>query len=211
MIPPLEPGHRAWHDWNMTKTPSTGGAPPNTSLRFFRPGQYLFREGEASRCMYLIKKGTVSIRKMKGPAYVEIARIYSKEVLGELSFFDRNPRSAAAVAISEVEALEISFESLDKIYAGVPDYLKTIIASVAERLRKADDTIRRLQRNVITDDGREEKLPRKKGEPADPEEEEESQDLSQILKATAGIVAEAEAAEAKSKSEDSATDESEDE
>jgi CRP-like cAMP-binding protein len=126
--------------------------------KFFRPGQFLFREGEPSNCIFLIKKGTVSIRKMKGPAFVEIARIYSNEVLGELSFFDRLPRSAAAIALTEVETLVISFDSLDKVYAGVPDYMKTIIASVADRLRKANDTIRRLQKNVITEQGVEEQL-----------------------------------------------------
>jgi CRP-like cAMP-binding protein len=126
--------------------------------RQFRPGQSLFREGEPSHCMYLIKKGTVAIRKMKGTAYVELGRIYANEVLGELSFFDRHPRSASAVALTEVEALEISFESLDAIYVKVPDYLKTIMASVADRLRKANEQIRKLQKNVITEEGREEQL-----------------------------------------------------
>jgi CRP/FNR family transcriptional regulator, cyclic AMP receptor protein len=127
--------------------------------KYFRPGQYLFKEGEPSNCMYLIKKGTVAVRKMKGPAYVELGRLYSNEVLGELSFFDRMPRSAAAIALTEVEILEIKFDSLDKIYATVPDYLKTIMASVADRLRKANDMIRRLQKNVVTDDGTEDRVP----------------------------------------------------
>jgi CRP-like cAMP-binding protein len=130
----------------------------SAAQKYFRPGQYLFREGEPSRCMYLIKKGTVAIRKMKGAAYVELARLYSNEVLGELSFFDRQPRSAAAVALTEVEVLEIKFDSLDKIYAGVPDYMKTIMASVADRLRKANDMIRRLQKNVVKESGEEEQV-----------------------------------------------------
>jgi len=102
--------------------------------------------------MYLIKKGSVSIRKTKGSAFVEIARVYSNEVIGELSFFDRLPRSAAAVAMSEVEALEIDFSSLEEIWSKVPDYWKTIMKAVAERLRKADDMIRRLQKNVVVDE-----------------------------------------------------------
>ncbi len=116
---------------------------------FYRPGQVLFKEGEASRSIFLILKGTVAIRKMKGPDQVELARIYSNEVLGELSFFDRSARSASAVALTEVETTEISFESLEHIYSTVPDYLKTIVASMAERLRKANDMIRRLQREVV--------------------------------------------------------------
>jgi CRP/FNR family cyclic AMP-dependent transcriptional regulator len=108
--------------------------------------------------MYLIKKGTVAIRKMKGQDYVELGKVYSNEVLGELSFFDRKPRSAAAIALTEVEVLEISFTSLDAIYTKVPDYLKTIMASVADRLRKANDMIRKLQHNVVTEDGHQEQL-----------------------------------------------------
>lgn len=124
--------------------------PSKTAVeKYFRPGQYLFKEGEPSHSMYLIKRGTVAIRKMKGSAYVEIARLYSNEVLGELSFFDRQPRSAAAIALTEVTVLEIKFDALDKIYGGVPDYLKTIMASVADRLRKANDMIRRLQKTVV--------------------------------------------------------------
>lgn len=131
---------------------------PNPTERQYRPGQFLFREGEPSNCMFLIKKGTVAIRKMKGQDYVELGRVYANEVLGELSFFDRKPRSAAAVALTEVEVLEITFTSLDAIYTKVPDYLKTIMASVAERLRKANEMIRRLQHKVVTEDGQEEQL-----------------------------------------------------
>jgi CRP-like cAMP-binding protein len=117
----------------------------------FRPGQFIFRENESSKAMYLINKGSVAIRKGKNGGYIEIAQVYSGEVIGELSFFDRKPRSASAVALTDVEALEITFDSLDKIYGEVPPYLKTIISCVAERLRRADDTIRRLQRDVVGD------------------------------------------------------------
>jgi CRP/FNR family cyclic AMP-dependent transcriptional regulator len=111
-----------------------------------RPGQSLFQEGEMPRSLFLVTKGTLSIRKMKGAAYVEIARIYSNEVVGELSFFDRQPRSAAAFALTEVELTEIPFETLDKLFQGTPPYLKSMIAAMSERLRKADETIKRLQK-----------------------------------------------------------------
>jgi CRP-like cAMP-binding protein len=110
------------------------------------------KEGEPSHAMYLVIKGTVAVRKMRGSSYVEIARIYPNEVLGELSFFDRLPRSACAIAMTDVTLLQIKFEALDKVYDKVPDYIKTIMASVAERLRKANETIRRLQKNVVEAD-----------------------------------------------------------
>ena len=117
--------------------------------RHFRPGNAIFKEGEPSKSMFVIKKGTVAIRKMKGGGFIELARVYTNEVIGELSFFDRTTRSATAIPLTEVEALEIDFASLDKIYKTIPPYFKTIFACVAERLRKADETIKRLQKNVL--------------------------------------------------------------
>ena len=117
-----------------------------TTLKF-APEQFLFRENDVSNTLYLIQQGTVSIRKRKGSGFVEVARIYEKEIVGEISFFDRLPRSADAVALTAVEAVQIDFESLDKIYTDVPAYLKTIMSAMAERLRRADDMIRRMQKD----------------------------------------------------------------
>src|SRR5579862_6117340 len=93
--------------------------------RTFKAGERLFGEGEPSTSLFIIKKGVVSIRKKKGTKFVEIAHIRSNEVLGELSFFDRLPRSATAVATTEVEAMEIDFPSLGSLYSKVPPYFKT--------------------------------------------------------------------------------------
>ncbi|MCM2324704.1 MAG: cyclic nucleotide-binding domain-containing protein, partial [Oligoflexia bacterium] len=181
----------------------TISAKPAAIKKTFAPNQFLFREGDPSNCMYVIQKGTVSIRKHKATAYVEIARLYSNEVLGELSFFDRLPRSAAAVALTEVEVLELPFESLDKIYAGIPDYLKTIISAVADRLRKANDTIRRLQKNVVKeekDSEAREPDPKPKADTIDAVKTEEKAEATEETKAEN---AEAKA-EAKAEAEDEA-------
>jgi CRP/FNR family cyclic AMP-dependent transcriptional regulator len=114
-------------------------------LKTYKSGQVIFKEGDPSNCVYLIKSGTISVRKKKGSEFLEVARIHPKEILGELSFFDRQPRSATAVAISPSEVHEIPFDALDKIYDSVPPYMKAIISSLADRLRKANDQIRRLQ------------------------------------------------------------------
>jgi CRP-like cAMP-binding protein len=121
------------------------------SAKYFRPSQYLFHENDQAQSLFLIKKGTVAIRKRKGSAFIELGRIYSNEVIGELSFFDRAPRSAAAIALTEVEVLEIPFDALEKIFQSTPAYMKTIVAAMAERLRKSGEVIRRLEPNTIRD------------------------------------------------------------
>lgn len=121
--------------------------------RYFRPGQALFKEGESSSSIFIIRRGTIAVRKRKGDGYVEVSRLYTNEVLGELSFFDRQPRSATAVALTEVEVMEITFDALDRIYKTIPDYMRTIVASMAERLRKASETISKLQKDTVDDKG----------------------------------------------------------
>ena len=115
----------------------------------FKANQVIFNEGDASSSLFLIKTGSVAIRKKKTGGFVELSKLYSNEVLGELSFFDRKPRSATAVALTDVELLEIQFEALDVHYLKIPDYLRTIISALADRLRKADGIIQRLQKDVI--------------------------------------------------------------
>jgi CRP/FNR family cyclic AMP-dependent transcriptional regulator len=119
--------------------------------RIFRKDEVLFKEGDESTSMFLVSNGSISVRKKKGSNQVEIGRVFSNEVIGELSFFDRKPRSATAVALTDVVALEIDFDALEKIYSKVPNYLKTIMSAVAERLRKADNTIRRLQDQYVAE------------------------------------------------------------
>ncbi len=120
----------------------------STQSKIFRPGQALFSEGAHASSLFIIKRGAISLRKKRGPETIEIGRALSGEVIGELAFFDRKPRSATAMAIIEVEAIEITFDSLEKIYSNIPDYVKTIVASLAERLRRANEQILRLQKKT---------------------------------------------------------------
>ncbi len=127
-------------------------ANPGPIARVYRSGEVLFKEGDASTSMYLIKRGTIEVRKAKGSGHILIGRAYTNEVIGELSFFDRQPRSATAVAEGEVEVMELPFANLDKQYKQLPDYFRAILASVAERLRKANETVRKLQTQVRKDE-----------------------------------------------------------
>ena len=105
---------------------------------------------------FYLEREEASILYDGGGSEKRFAKLFQNEVLGEMAFFDRKPRSATAIALTECELLEIPFDGLDKIYGQLPDYFKSIIASVVERLRKANATIRKLedgQQNTIAMDG----------------------------------------------------------
>jgi CRP-like cAMP-binding protein len=120
------------------------------SLLQLKKQETLFVESDVSSSIFIVKKGVLSIRKKNyghqdaAHPSLELAKISTGEVLGELSFFDRQPRSATAIALIETEVLEIPFDELDQVYQQIPAYMRKIIESLATRLREANTQIRNL-------------------------------------------------------------------
>ena len=56
-----------------------------------KKGDYLMREGEESAEMYYLKEGSLSVLKRKGTIESQIGTIYTGEVVGEMSFLDKEP------------------------------------------------------------------------------------------------------------------------
>jgi CRP-like cAMP-binding protein len=108
----------------------------------------VFSEDDEATAMYVILRGTVSIQKSKHGTTSELAQLGPNEVMGEVSLFGRRTRTASAVALTDLDTLEISFEALDNFYDTVPDFLKIIFASMSDRLRKADDRIQELEERL---------------------------------------------------------------
>lgn len=117
----------------------------------FAAGETLFAEGDRADCLYIIQRGSVSLRRRRGAEQVELGRAKQGEVIGEMSFFDSKNRSASAVALVTTDTLVISYSSLEKIYESTPEYFKTIIMSVTDRLREADMKITRLETKTLNE------------------------------------------------------------
>jgi CRP-like cAMP-binding protein len=114
----------------------------------YRAGEALFREGSDSSSLFLVKVGRISIRKSIDDGFIEIAQIGPNQIIGEIGFFDRRPRSADAVALTYCELVEIPYENLSPMFDPAPDYIKRIMTGLATRLRDADEVIRELKERL---------------------------------------------------------------
>ncbi len=117
----------------------------NAELKF-KAGDYIFKEGDEAKSLFIVRTGQVAIRKKNANTLVDLAVVGQKEVIGELTYFDRKARSAFARALTDVTLLEIQFSAIDKIYNQIPDYFRAIISTVATRLRVANDELRKLKK-----------------------------------------------------------------
>jgi CRP/FNR family transcriptional regulator, cyclic AMP receptor protein len=120
-------------------------------LKEFRKGDLLFREGDVSDAMYVIKKGRISITKNKGAGEVELAELGPGEMLGEMAFFDNKPRSAGARAKQDATVIILPFTALYAQFKTFPEWLKAMVKNVNSKLRDANAKIKNLEKETHAD------------------------------------------------------------
>jgi CRP/FNR family cyclic AMP-dependent transcriptional regulator len=121
-----------------------------SGLRRLKPGEVLFNDGEKADSLYIIQKGQLRLYKPKGKGFIEIAVLRAGEVIGEMAYFDDDgggKRSCAASAMVSSEVIEISFTAFAKTMAGLNPWFKTIINTLAKRLRSTNSRVKELESN----------------------------------------------------------------
>lgn len=100
-------------------------------------GDVLTAEGRTGREWIVIVEGTAVVRV--GSAVT--ARLGPGDVVGEVALLDHGPRTATVVAETDVEAVVASAAEFTEILVGVPSVARSLLVSLAQRLRAADDRL----------------------------------------------------------------------
>jgi CRP-like cAMP-binding protein len=82
-----------------------------------KKGDYLFHEADAGDALYVVLEGTVEItKKDRAGTAQQLAKLGDGSALGEMSLVSNNgPRSASALAASDVRLLKISSTRFAKL------------------------------------------------------------------------------------------------
>ena len=117
-----------------------------SGYRTYSPGQVVFAEGSHREELYLIREGTIVIRRRVDDVEQDIARFVDGEVFGEMDLLDTAPRSASAVAEGPATLLvfpdKIEFGSLLEKHPDVfARVLRKLLGEVARRIRAIDKLI----------------------------------------------------------------------
>ena len=115
-------------------------------LKDLKKGDILFREGDPSDAMYVIKKGRIVITKTKGSGEIELAELVAGEMLGEMAFFDNKPRSAGARAKQDASVIALPFSALYAQFQTFPEWLKAMVRTINGKLRDANAKIKTLEK-----------------------------------------------------------------
>ena len=105
-------------------------------LEVYPAGEVIFRQGDAGDEMYIVKTGEVDLTYGQGQS-VRVGAGYS---FGEMSIIDKGPRSADAVAVTDVELYPISQALFLVLVQDTPYFALEVMKSLAERLRTANSS-----------------------------------------------------------------------
>lgn len=106
-----------------------------SSMKNFTSGETIAKEGDKTKCFYVLVNGKVGIFK-NGKKITEFTK--AGEIIGEMSLILNKPRTAEIRALSDSSLLQISGE-LDDIIKMYPDISKKLIKTLAERLAKTTE------------------------------------------------------------------------
>ena len=119
--------------------------------RSLRRGQVLFREGDPGEELFLVRAGVVVVSKaVTGKVEQVLARVAPGDFFGEMSLFDRFPRSATVQAETDAALLELDRGALRTLTRESPRaaaaFFEALVHVFIERLRASGDLVAEVTR-----------------------------------------------------------------
>jgi CRP-like cAMP-binding protein len=108
----------------------------NVEARPVKAGSVIFREGDEAHELFVIKSGQVRIQIGNRT----ITELSVDSVFGEMALIDDEPRSATAVAITDVELVAVSEKQFLFLVSQTPYFALKVMRVLAQRLRATNKT-----------------------------------------------------------------------
>lgn len=112
-------------------------------VKQFAGGKIIFAEGDPGDTLYLIIEGSVRISKMSGNNEEALAVLEARSFFGEMTLFDRQPRSAHAIAHNKASVFAISADDLKKLFDNNKSiaykFLWSFCLTLTSRLRNTNE------------------------------------------------------------------------
>jgi CRP-like cAMP-binding protein len=127
---------------------TTGGGsgkdPVRDSQLTFAAGERIFEQGDLGTEMFIIQHGVVEILKHIGGQSHLLSRLEKGDFFGEMALLEALPRTAEAVAVTEVRLVAINGSRFDEMLRKNPEVAVRIIRKYSKRLRDANELLEKL-------------------------------------------------------------------
>jgi CRP/FNR family transcriptional regulator, cyclic AMP receptor protein len=103
------------------------GAP----VKEYKAGEVIFTEGDAGAEFFVIQSGKVDIRLGNRT----LGSLGDRDIFGEMALIDTSPRSATAVAATDVKIVPIGEKQFLFLVSQTPHFALNVMRTLARRLR----------------------------------------------------------------------------
>jgi CRP-like cAMP-binding protein len=109
------------------------GAP----LREFKAGEVIFKLGDPASEFFVIQSGKVDIRLGNRL----LGTLSDRDIFGEMALIDAAPRSATAIAASDVKLVPVAEKQFLFLVSRTPHFALNIMRVLARRLRAQNSVV----------------------------------------------------------------------
>jgi len=110
---------------------TTGGKDPvKDSIASYSAGEVIFHQGDLGTDMFIIQEGEVHIIKNINGASHVLSKLEKGDFFGEMSVLESLPRTADAIAITDVKTVIINGARFDDMLRKNPEVAVRIIRSI---------------------------------------------------------------------------------
>ncbi|MGZ5475772.1 MAG: cyclic nucleotide-binding domain-containing protein [Thermoanaerobaculia bacterium] len=123
---------------------TAGKDPVKDSTVSYAAGDMIFSQGDLGTEMFIIQDGEVEILKhINGESHI-LSHLEKGDFFGEMALLEAAPRTADAIAKTEVKVLIINGSRFDDMLKKNPEIAVRIIRKYSKRLREANTLLERL-------------------------------------------------------------------
>jgi CRP-like cAMP-binding protein len=115
----------------------------------FKAGEMIFSEFEIGETFYFIISGRVQLIKIIGNIEKTLDILQPSEIFGEMAILENSPRSATAIALDSVQALEFNKQNFDALMTGYPQLAFKLLKMFSKRIY---DQKRRFMTLILDDE-----------------------------------------------------------
>ncbi len=110
---------------------------PQVPTKLFKAGDIIFKEGDPASELYVIQSGRVGIQS--GNRLLDT--LDGNTIFGEMALVDSGPRSATAVAVSDVTLVPVSEKQFLFLVSQTPFFALKVMRVLARRLRASNKAL----------------------------------------------------------------------
>ncbi len=108
-------------------------------MRFLAEGERLISEGEHAESVFIVKEGRLRAFRMIEGREVVLGNVERGEFVGEMAYINGEPRTANVDALMPCELIEVPVGTLERVLYRRPAWSKTLLTTLARRLKQANN------------------------------------------------------------------------